>query len=441
MASSGGMQDILMGKALGLPYETQTDQSALQRKRRLVQMMLQQAMGDTSPLIDTGAVKVANWSGPLNKIIAAYFGGKLGNDVDAEEKGLAGENAKRRQKEVGIFSDLMQGGVEPQGPMPDGSAMPATKPDTVAAMVHALRSGDPALQKVGTDWAETQAKGQITPLKRFEAASSGKVLPPSVGGDPEAMQLTPHIVTDNGVTGQVTPGQPGFSQPPVPVTTFRQEAGSPGMPPVNVNELTGEKKGITGGNVTPPDGQAFNKGLQEADIKMLVEGKSNAEKAWTGLHLVGSARAQLEALPPEVFGTAAGVRVGLNQLMTTLGFPSVDSSVGLEKLGALMGERMLERLKLFAPVSNTDKDEMKLIAGSAANTKEGLESIITFAEKVLARQINTANEFASSLEKQPGYNNLDRYKSWKSVVGDTPTGFTPSGKPPLVLDKYKKRGP
>lgn len=397
-------QSILMGKPGALSYDTQTDQSALQRKRRIVQMLMQQALGGTN-MIDAGQVKVANWGEALAKVFQAAMAGKMDAELSGEEQKVARANQERKDVATQDFMGNLTG-VSPQGPMPDGGAMEQVKPDMVAAIRSAMQSGVPELEKLAPDLLKEHQK-----------------------------QQAPHWATADGVVSASRLGPDGsMSTQRQPVTQFTQ---SPDMPLVNRNTATNEVRGTTFGNITPPQpAKQFNEALQKEDVKLMSEGRGKAAVAVDTLQMIADAETQLNAMKPEDFGKLAPLKMWMNQLGSSFGGSPFPEGVGLEKMTSLLGERLLERLRLFAPVSNSDAQRMEAIAGATSNTQEAIRAMLDYAAQLAQKHTMSHNEFVGRLEAQPGYGNLDRYKMPYRVTGAAPVV------PPSVekdMEKYGRR--
>lgn len=375
-----------MGKPAGLSYETQTDQSALQRKRRMVQMLLQQVM-QPGHMIDAGQLKVANWGDALAKVAAGIAGGRLENEVTKEEQGVSQANRERQTAASEQFLSAIQG-AQPQGPMPDGSAMPQQRPNLVQAMRVAMESGSPELKAIGEKMLLEQQK-----------------------------QNAPKLGESGGVGYQMTPGEHGPQISKVPINQYAQ----PHHPLVNTNLDTGQVQGTTMGNLTPPGpAKQFNEALQKEDVKVASEGREKSKTAWGTLQMLADAENQINSMPAKDFGLLAPAKAWINKLGASFGGTPFPEGVALEKVASLMGERLIERLRLFAPVSNSDAQRMQEIAGSTSNTKEALLAVIEYAGKIAGKYISEHNTFVEDLEKQEGYGKLDRYKAYSSVTAAPP---------------------
>lgn len=387
MGAVDNYSQILMGKPAGLSYETQTDQSALQRKRRMVQMLLQQVM-QPGHMIDAGQLKVANWGDALAKVAAGIAGGRLENEVTKEEQGVSQANRERQTAASEQFLSAIQG-AQPQGPMPDGSAMPQQRPNLVQAMRVAMESGSPELKAIGEKMLLEQQK-----------------------------QNAPKLGEVAGMGYQLMPGPDGPQVGTAPINRFEQD---PNTPTLNRNLGTGEVRGTTYGDVTPPQpAKKFNEALQKEDVKVASEGREKSKTAWGTLQMLADAENQINSMPAKDFGLLAPAKAWINKLGASFGGTPFPEGVALEKVASLMGERLIERLRLFAPVSNSDAQRMQEIAGSTSNTKEALLAVIEYAGKIAGKYISEHNAFVEDLEKQEGYGKLDRYKAYSSVTAAPP---------------------
>ena len=418
--------DVMMGKANPVPYENQADMSEIQRRNLLLQQMLKSAGTPASGVVPgSGALVVPNYAGAIGKVLESVIGVKGAENAAAEQSAITKRaDETHRQATENYYKTAYEG--RPMGAGP-GEEMVMTKADKVAALREAAGGKDPLMRtwalKAQEERDKIAAQKEIGPLdlakdiKNFDPNSRmlAEMIPGlrrmpdtgQVGGVGYSMDLNPD-------------GTPKVATAPIerfgPVSP-----GGPGMPPSQEELNTGKVQGISGGNLSTQPAVAFNKDLAGLEVKIAGEGREKALAGFNTLQTIATAQDQIAALPDAAVGPASGVRLLYNQVVQELGGQTIPESVGVERLNSALGERMLERLRLFAPVSNSDKDEMKQIAGSSKNGKEALTQMLDLAAKITARGINSHNTFIEGLEKKEGYGDLSHLKVLQSVTGQEAT--------------------
>jgi hypothetical protein len=326
--------------------------------------------------------------------------------------------------------------------MEGGNLPKVTEKEAVTrAMMNAMKSQDPQMMGLASEGIKHQLTGTLTEKDRATAATSGGMMPKSVGGDVSGFTPMPTQKVSDGVmaTQPFLPGGDMAQMMTQAINNYKKPSeATPFLPAMQEQEGTGEVKALGGGQLAPlQPGKTFNQDLQKADIAELVKGKDEGEKAMAGLQLNANAQTLLSKIPDEQFGALGGIRVFGNQILQSLGGEPLPASVKLETLSSTLGETMLANLRLFAPVSDSDKAEMKQIAGSIGNTKAGLQAMLDLQAKILSQKVNRGNKFATSLQGQDGYpDDLTRWMTLGSRTGEAP----PSGQPAkLNLEQFKKK--
>jgi hypothetical protein len=413
------INSILMGKPNELSYDTQTDQSSLQRKKLLIKKLMDAAMQQDSPLIDTGAFKVANWAAPLGKLVQAGFSAAALSGLDKEEADVAAKNAEIDKSAGDEYDKLKSGYTKDMNPVnfdDDGNRLPGAevnvKGDTKAALLSAATSKSPRWQKFGIenlhDMNKEEFKADAEARKPWTGVVDNNIVranfPP--GGGPPTTQSTP-----GAMFGPLTPATE--SQP----ATYQ-------------NLLTGQPHTAGTGMLKPPTppGQAFNKDISAKHADILAKGREEAIKGREGLSVIKEARETLQNIPPEYFGPTADPRIFIAKLAQNFGIKMDPRVQDLEKMNSMLGLQLIDKIRLFAPVTDTDIKIMERIVGSTSNSKKMVEEILAYTERISKSKIGVHKEFLKGLGGKEGYGDLREFDVDDSAFS-SPTAAAPGWGP------------
>ena len=439
------MPDVLGGKATGLPYDVMTEQARLARKRKLVEALQAQAMGTSSPTVNTGRYVVPNFADPIARYMAYRDSTSMGKDLYDQEAKVAREMNTQRQASVqdliqsfmGYKADRpdmtlagMGGSNDPNADLSAGQPNPGgldmqdmprktedVAPDPVGGVIRAVGSSQPGIQEMGLKaWdAMSKSKAGMAPdfktllehSKDLDAKARAKFF--NKYGYPDIDESFFDPKGEVKIAGNVAVGTKGAN---VVSRTATEHFGDP-----RINPITGlpEFKSLdtnrtfpmTGGNVTQES--TARKQIGEQTAKKAAEGYDKANESLASLKNISQARQELQTkVNPALLGAGSDIKLGLIKAAGAMGL-SVPSTASVETLNSLMGNLMIEKIRALAPVTKDDIDEMKRIIGSSSNTYEALNQMLDLAERRSGQVISTHNKFVEGAIKEPGGEAYKKY--------------------------------
>lgn len=409
----------------GLPADIGTEREILAKKRRIIDALLARGTARMSPTIDAGAYKIANWGDAIGSIADAYFGKKGSDELDERDRALGEETSRRTQEGITKYlADLLgsdnapigqdtraldESGAEGAPPV----AMGAVKANPIKAIAEAMGSGLQPLQDMAKTGLAALVKGKTEGAldnKTIFAHVAQIATPESAvlfaqTGDPRVLRFKRNI--EKGADGNfadTTEAQSGVG--PVSGVGYvgpkygPVQPGSGSMPPTQTEIQSGKTTGISGGNVTPAT--KLESQIGEASVKKLESGSLEAKDAINGLQAVARAQTLIQGLDPVALGSFANLRLQANKVIQGLGGKPLPEGAKIEELNGAVGQLLLNKIRLLAPVTKEDIATMERIIGSTSNTKVALESMLDYAARVFARSIEGHNKFVEGVAGQPG---------------------------------------
>lgn len=400
-----------MGPNPAQPFDLQTQQAKLALAQKLAEaLMAQSALGDVPAVIrgppgNPYARDVANWGELVGRGIQGIGARKQMTDINDQQADLARQLQERRALETTAYTDARFGTPAREGvgpPAPSGEpvpGIPAMKGNYTEALKMAINATDPELRKQGyldlkdamspKDWAQYGA--QFTPESRGAFTANQ--------ADPSLLRNMPTAVQHDDVIQTIQEGVP--VGPPKAMQTFGTAHINPAGIPVQASEVTGREHAQTGGNVTPASKREV--GLAEEDIKNLGEGLKVYREGLKGIGNIAQLQTDIQGLDPDKFGTFSGFRNGVSKFVELLGGKKLSDTASMESIHSSVGNAMIAKVKVFAPVSEKEISVMQDIVGSESNTKRALERILDVAAAAIERdQLGPHRKFVESFAREPG---------------------------------------
>lgn len=407
------------------------DLSALDSKKKRLLAQLAATMGRKSPLIDTGAIKLANWGEILGDAVKNYRLNDQLDSLEGEEKALAEKMQERRAKGFDALAAAEAPAVRESAgpPTAEGEFPPSfqkTRDETLRELANLYAYPDPAVSaaamKRAGDIREQYGKERVAVIGNAQKVGPGTRADFGVDAAPEThFSGTDVVMSRDPNTGIVT----------------RTNLNKPGeLLPATLDRPAGQFK-EDGTFVPAGQGQLGTQVAQhfgKEKIDELVKGREDAQKAIEGGQIIADMMAQTQEIPPQYFGPAAPIQQFVNQLNGIFGLKIDTNAVKAERLASLAGERMIERIRMLAPVTDDDVNRMQSIVGSPrGNTKEGLQEVLQIAMQATARKLERHNRSVRDLveAKDANGNPLPGYDLARTMyVGNMPhsdPSYTPDG--------------
>jgi hypothetical protein len=417
MARSG--YDVLTGLPGKLPYDIQTKQMSLKRKRQLFEAMQAQSLAEDPATIKAGGIDIPNWASPIGKVAKAFFSAKELKALDKEEDDVALDYNNRVGEGTKKYLETRDGGapVESAGPPTAEGVFPppgVSKPNPRQAIFEGFASGlQPVQEMAKLDQAE-MGKNRVTSKDvlgndAFTADSRKAAALLLQQGDTEGalavLDGKRNVKVVDGNVVDVSPVEGGTGAPVnagYAGSKFGEIETGPGGIPVQKNLASNKATGISGGNVTPPGAQV-PRHLQGVFGEELKKGYEQANKSVNALQMVANAQSVLTKIPPHKLGIASDLVLNLNKVAEAIGFKPVEATANVEAIKFSLGRNLLDYVRLLAPVTDFDYEQMKQIIGSNTNTPAAISAAMEYAAQVAARDVNKHNELVERIQKIPGW--------------------------------------
>lgn len=348
-------QDSILGTSgkETIPFEYQSEQQRIARKRALAQMMMQKGMQGPRATQMFGIH--ASTPGIGEHVLSAlqtYMGMKGQNQAD---------------QDLTDMGQRMQG--ELQGDLQGATGAYGTDPK--AGIARALASKFGQVQSLGSQWAKdrqaaTLAAGNALAQGSPEAGArfiQGGQLEAPIADIPNAKpELTTTPSGDTMVTNYDKTGKGTSVFAPRPATTT-----------IN-NKLTS--------------------GVDEDAAKYFNYGGKGYEAAVGAIKSLGNTESLLATLDkdPQMGAGAGGMQV-MRKWAETLGLPISDKTTPTEMASMQLGQKTLDRLGgLGAQVSDSDRKFMLETQGSLANDPEAVRRMLLIEAKYLMQLSSGLNE-------------------------------------------------
>lgn len=419
------------------PYDLQAQQMSLAQQAAIADALIAQSLQQSSPIIRTGAGNlfgsdIPNIGDPIAKVVQAIIGKKKREEANAGLNELNLETQRRTGEELDAITRRQFGGVEPSG-MPPTEGQPDTMrmpSDPVGAVRLAQQATTPRGQALGVDIR----KGFISPEEGLKAAQHF---------DPEALaeaMRTQNLgalvgrgkVTVEGDKAIMTRDGKVTGVQPVDRFTDLETDPETGLP-VSKSLVTNKQFPATGGNVSTTRAKEIKDA--ETTFAELKKGREDYNKNTSTLSHIAQAEYELSRLPEGKLGIFSWFRNNVSKFGEAIGLEKLESTGGLEALHAALGNLTLEKVRALAPVTQTDVDMMRSIAGSESNTKRALEQILLIAAKAAARELSFHRDFVRNSAPDLSQNPDAFLQKWApdfrvgpaEYGGDTPIRYDAKG--------------
>lgn len=402
-----------------MPFDLEQQNQEIQRNRALAQVLLTKSQTPDQGQMISGRYVSPGWGGAINQVVNALASRGLQAKADAQQsaygtnysdqlsKGLSGYLDTRSgtpgvegsadMSTPGSASDVGNFGSAAAEPGTVTNAVPATAPNPRAAVINAMASRIPELQKIGQmDFANQL----VANIPKFEKVGDSGYMVTPAGGVTQVIRNEKLMLANGQV---IDPNRRTTGGTPQVLGDYRDQfgpVGSIGIAP-NGDSILGQVDKSTGAAKFAPKGVAVNVNTQDteqqalakklgaAKVDLLAESQKNALSASKGLNAMDAARQDLEAGIKS--GIAANVNLALSKAGQALGIPgSADPTiVNTESYRANMARETLNLVKGLGSgsgISNADRDFAEKASGG----------LITLDDRSMARLMDVAQAAAGN---------------------------------------------
>lgn len=394
------------------------DASMLDSKKKRALARLVDSLKRKSPLIDTGALKVANWGEILGDVVRNY---QANNDLDAienDERNLATQLQQRRAQGMAEIATAESPNIiSPQGPEPSGEAMspvsaPKSREEVLQKLIPLLANPDSAVSGQANKRMEEIRKAmtdeKLAILRNAQHLGARTLQEANVEGRPNvsfsANGDLANIVQPNGQIQQQPMTQYG---PMRPATS--------GMPAGQIDTRTNRFLPAGSGQLASPEGQAameMAKGGIDDLRKRLTTGYDKISNAVGEMQYFEDAKKLLKSsIAGSPFPEAEST---LRKAANYFGF-SPDNNGKLpatEIVASTLAPRALQILQALRPASDPDRVYAEKMAGSGAITDpRAAEWLITAAQAALLNEVKSHDKNKRDLQA------WSSDPKWAGVIG------------------------
>ena len=413
-----------------LPFDLQTSQGAIDRRRQLAQVLAQQALQSPGPgrMIGRHFVPTSPWE-QIGRIGQAYMSGQINKDADEASRGLVGEYNEQlrggldkyfqtREGQKGVAGDPgtfipTEDDIGYRTPPVAGRA--AVAPNPRRAAVEALTSGLPALARLGQSDLEAMNKGALTAkdLLGVSGATVASRVAAAQGLDPSQLRADDRLMTvgdrllgvpEGGGAPQLRyDGRAKFGDPfVIGGDLYQNDTGSgriyklDNAPKVTVGPTTVTNAGSKAGMSQWAE-------LAAKTVKELTDGARASARTLTALNNVENS-----AESGVINGPLAGFGIFLGQLANSAGM-RVDGAklANSETFNSEVIRLWAEMMQANGGARGLVKEESEKMAASLptlAQTPEGRRQIIRILRMKAQQDIEVAQqagqEFARALQTE-----------------------------------------
>lgn len=396
-----------------VPGDFNLQQESIKRRRELLDAMVQRTKPSEGQMVSGHYVAPSALDGIAN--LAATYGQISGNkNLDQEQADSKQAYQEGLGGAVQDYLKTREGYMEtPQGPMPDGSAMPEVKVkgDPRKALVDAITSQYAPMQQLGMAELTSSGKQTMTPKDIFALAGEGKYDPKSVQAAAQAMDvsLLKPMGKTHSVNGQLV--TVGGETPAEVLGDYRDKFGdvgqvgydSQGRPIMGQsNQATKEVKFAPGGGTTVnvdtglKGAGAFAVKSNESAVKKLEDSNALATKAVGSYEAFNNAQKLIGDLPG---GLAAQPINTAKRFLAMFGAddPTITSA---EQVNQALKTAILDNAHIFGTGNGfTDKDREELARIVGADPSLSPQTLKYMVNKGIAASINTIRTHEALMEK------------------------------------------
>lgn len=470
------MADVLSGRPAVIPYDIQTEQAALERRRALLKALAVSALNSGSPVVQAGNRVVPNWGDAISRLVNAYLYATEGKQLQ-EDEGRTAEKLRSATKSALENYLATKQGVPPQeitGPPQPGEAVPmmtaGIEKDPIRAAVEAVASGLPEMRVLGME--DIRAKAQEP---KIMSINGRLVSVPPGGGAPQTLGdfREPKVMDVNGQLVRVPPeGAPQAIgdyrtqfEPPV---MLPKSGGYPGGP-VQFEKGTGRARwgpAPTTLNVDMKGENALSTGLGSGTAKNIIDQQGILQ---SGLSQLPHLQTAMKLIDSAQTGITADWVLGARRLLIDMGAtPDEAGKVSSSQtLLGILGRYVLEDVKKLGAgvaISNTDreyaakinladlqsdpramKDMMRIRVATLMNMSEQYDKNLRAAQRGFPGAATMLESYfvPADFGAMPQELGIIRDSSgrWSAMtaVGPQAPPMGPQAPPPTTADEYLRR--
>lgn len=432
-----------------LPFDLETEQTAIDRKRQLAQALLQQALSQPQGQMVSGHFVAPSFLSALAPAAAAAFGSGLNSQVDDAMRELKGKYNNMLASGLQKYFDTRDGkpGV-PMGPPTEdgqmGAPTEAQAADPRRAATEALTSGVAPLQQLGQMDLQQIGKSVLTPkdllgLTGFDPKS--RLLAAMGGGlGVLAPERREHVVN-----GQIVVGTPDSGYAPMADVRDRFgdvgdiNKGDDGRPIYGQKNIsTGEAKFAPKGVQVNVDtvqkaGDKFATELAGERAKLLAKSYDNATGASKAIDAIENAENDVSAGIKS--GASGQIALGVAKFAKSLGLDADPQIANTEAFRANIARETLNLVKGLGAgtgISNADREFAEKSSGGS----------ILLDDQAIVRLMNIAKAAAGNVMLSHGR----LLRAQEGATGTLPQDlqtfhvpFTMRGNDQLVYDDVAKK--
>lgn len=393
-----------------MPFDLQTRQDEINRRRMLASMLMQKALTPQQGQMVSGHYVAPSTVATLASLLGGVAGTNVEQNLAGQQQQLGQDYQSRLGEALSNYlttkngtpaqtmtdqqaQDLMENNIDPKL----ADAIPA---DPQKAALNAIGSGFSPLEKLGWNDVSNFGKGGLTtkdyltlsdmdPQSRIAAALGGGVS--SLAPKSDVHVVNNQLVTGNPTKGFSAVGDYGDKYSPIKVVGT-DEDGKPIL--AQVNTRSGENKYTPGGgvsvnvNTAETAGNKFASALASKRADAIATSYDNAVAASKALDAMKSARDDLAAGIHS--GASAQVALGLSKWAKSLGLPADPAIANTEAFRANMARETLQLVKNLGSgsgISDADRDFAEKASGGS----------IMLDDKAMYRLMNVASAAAGNV--------------------------------------------
>lgn len=405
--------------SLTAPTDYQTEAQAIERRRRMAELLQQQSMQplDTNQTAG-GYVVPVSWTQGLAKALQGYQGGSEMRKADQDAKALSERARGDRTADMQALAAALVPAKSPTTPNDDEgnlNPMVAGGGGITPALLAQLRT--PEMQQAGFGALMSQS-GPKSPIK---LGKDDRLVDPNtyqpIGPQP-VQQPKYHVVGGNLVAEPTAPGQmvsPAFTAPDKNADSW----GEPyqlGGAMVQKNKVTGEIRQAVARppvtnvstNVTNSGPKAFETELGKLDAEQLGKFRTDAQAANQTLGLVQNLRS---AEQQGVYsGGGAQAKTAVANLVNGLTGATPKGLVGSQIFNAETSKLVLERIKMLgANPSNADREFIEKTVPMLSTSPEARNALIGFLEQKAGQSLDLYKRADAYARKNHGLGGFNMF--------------------------------
>jgi hypothetical protein len=388
------------------PVDLQTQQMLLAQQSAIAQALIAKSMEDSSPIIHTGggnpfARDIPNFQDPVARVTQAMMGARQRDEANRGQAALNEELQRRSTGEQQSILGARFGQLEPPNTAVDDEGNVNPPVQGKGSILRALQLATNATTPAGKGMMAEMLKGLLSNeeaykgMQNFDPATVQKALQTQDLGDVKpAVQVKEYEGAARPYQGGVPIG------PATAINTFTNPEVNPvtGLP-LSKSEVTNKPTALTGGNVTPARAKDIKEA--EATIEELKKGMEGYRKDVATMSNIAQAEYELSKAPENALGIASWFRNNLSKAAELIGLEKTGAVPTLEKLHQALGNLTIDKVRLLAPVSDSDFAKLQNILGTESNTKRALEGMMQIMATATARNMGLHRDFVRASAQDP----------------------------------------